>query len=209
VNPYQGATVLVNVSAAHNSGQPLAPALVTAVNGDGTVNVRVLYDAPPALPGFGRHSRPEHLADIPFHDTADPASANRQGQYGAFWPQSPDQHIQQELEKIMAVQDQINAAVSAVQSAVAAVQAVTADLTSAASSIQAQIAALNSQIAAGGGTPVDTTALDTAVQALTAAVGPLQAAQAAVDALEPAPAPVPAESTAPSTVNAGDDGSGA
>lgn len=75
-------------------------------------------------------------------------------------------------EKIMAAQDDINAAVSAVQ-------AVTADLTSAASNIQAEIAALQA-----AGVTVNTTALD-------AAIAPLQAAQAAVDALETAPVTPP------------------
>lgn len=80
-------------------------------------------------------------------------------------------------EKIMAAQDDVNAAVSAIQ-------AVVTDLATAASNIQAEIAALNSQIAAGGGTPVDTSALD-------AAVTSLQQAQAGVDALE-TPATPPA-----------------
>lgn len=75
----------------------------------------------------------------------------------------------------MAAQDDIN-------NAVTAIQGVTSDLATAASNIQAEIANLNSQIAAGGGTPVDTSALDTAVTAL-------QQAQASVDALETPAAP--------------------
>lgn len=207
MGPYQGVTVLVNVSAAHNNGQPLAPAIVTAVNDDGTVNVRVQYDAPPPVSGFGRHSHPEHLTNLALHDT-DPVSANSQGLYGAFWPPYMQDLIIliEYQEKIMAAQQDIDAAVSAIQAAVTAVQAVTTDLTSAASAIQSEISDLNAQIAAGGGTPVDTTALNTAMSALSAAVAPLQAAQAAVDALEPAPAPTPAPA---STVDAGDNGSAA
>lgn len=97
-------------------------------------------------------------------------------------------------EKIMAAQDDINAAVSAVQ-------AVTADLTSAASNIQAEVASLNSQLAAAGSATVDTSALN-------AAIAPLQAAQAAVDALETPAAP--AAPAAPATpVSGGDTGSAA
>jgi hypothetical protein len=214
-NPYQGAVVLVNVDAAHNNGQPLAPALVTAVNGDGTVNVRVQYDAEPA-PAFGHRNRPEHLPGVTFYDTADAGEANKAGLYGAFWPQAPSQdltEIHQEMEKIMAAQDDITAAVQAINTAVASVGAVATDLNTAAANIQAEITALNAQITAAGGTPVDTTALNTAVSALNAAVAPLQQAQAAVDALEtpaaPAEPPAPAEGTAGSTVNAGDGGSAA
>ena len=217
MNIYQGATVLVNVSAAHNNGQHLAPAIVTAVNQGATVNVRVLYDAPPIAPGFGHRHRPDWLEGVTFHDTTDPASANREGRYGAFWPRAPQQQeiaiITEQLEKIMAAQDDIASAVTAINTAVTATSAVAGDLNTAAANIQAEIAALNAQIAAAGGTPVDTTALNTAVSALNAAVAPLQAAQAAVDALEtPAPAPVAApaaEGTAGSTVAAGDGGSAA
>lgn len=224
MNPYLAATVLVNVDAAHNNGQPVAPAVITALNADGTVNVRVLYDSAPPL--FGEHHhRQEHLTDVAFHDTTDPAAANRQGLYGAFWPAAPAQqdltHIEQILEKTMTVQNDIDTAATTIQSAVSAIQATAADLTSAASAIQSEIASLNSQISAGGGTPVDTSALDSAVSALSAAVAPLQQAQAAVDALEPAapapaePAPAeaaesaPADGTAGSTVDAGDTGSAA
>ena len=120
MNPYQGATVLVNVDAAHNTGQPLAPAIVTAVNGDGTVNARVLYDAePPAA--FGHHHRPEHLASVTFYDTADAGEANKAGLYGAFWPDAPQQQeiatILTNQEKIMAAQDDITAAAAAITSA--------------------------------------------------------------------------------------------
>ena len=84
----------------------------------------------------------------------------------------PLQRIEQKVDKIMAAQDDINAAV-------AAIQAVGSDLLAAVQNIQAEIAALQS-----AGTPVDTTALD-------AAVGSLQQAQAAVDALETPAAPEP------------------
>src|ERR1700688_4325667 len=98
MKPYLAATVLVNVDAAHNNGSPLAAAIVTAVHADGTVNVRVQYDAHPFH--FG-HPRPECLTHITFHDTADPTTANQQGTYGAFWPQGPD------LETILNNQEKI------------------------------------------------------------------------------------------------------
>ena len=175
MGPYLGALVLVNVAAAHNNGSPVAPAVITNVLPSGRVNARVQYDGPTAAHLASRH-RPEWLEDITFHDTTDPAVANKHGLYGAFWPDGPDvSTILENQEKIMAAQDDINAAVSAVQ-------AVTADLTSAASDIQAEIATLNSQLAAAGSATVDTSALD-------AAIAPLQAAQAAVDALETPAAP--------------------
>jgi len=196
VNPYLGATVLVNVNAAHNNGGPLAPALVTAVNADGSVNVRVMYDGPQLW--LGRH-RPEWLTGVQFHDTTDPQVANRAGSYGAFWPDGPDvTTILDQMEAIMAAQDDVNAAVSAVQ-------AVTADLTAATANIAAEIANLNSELAAAGQPTVNTSALN-------AALAPLQAAQAAVDALETpaAAAPAaPAGGTAGSTVSAGDTGASA
>lgn len=73
------------------------------------------------------------------------------------------------VERMMTVQDDVNAAV-------AAVQAVVTDLTSAVANIQAEIAALN--------VPVDTSQLD-------AAVASLQQSQAAVDALETPAPPAP------------------
>lgn len=77
----------------------------------------------------------------------------------------------------MTAQDDVNAAVTAISG-------VTTDLATTVGNIQTEIANLNAQIAAGGGTPVDTSALDTAVTAL-------QQAQASVDALEtPATPPV-------------------
>jgi hypothetical protein len=74
--------------------------------------------------------------------------------------------IERKVDQIMAAQDDVNAAV-------AAIQAVAADLVAAVANIQAEIAAL--------GTPVDTSALNAAVEGL-------QSAQAAVDALETPPA---------------------
>lgn len=110
--------------------------------------------------------------------------------HAPIWQATPESthvmliRILQNQEKIMAAQDDVNAAVTAIQ-------AVVTDLGTAATNIQAEIANLNAQIAAGGGQPVDTTALDTAVTAL-------KQAQAGVDALEtPAPAPAPAEPAAP------------
>jgi prefoldin subunit 5 len=97
----------------------------------------------------------------------------------AMWPWQLDEQLaalqiqintlNKEVKRIMTAQSDVDAAV-------AAHQAVTADLTSAVTTIQAEIAAL--------GTPVDTSALDTAVTAL-------QAADAAVDALESAPVVTP------------------
>jgi hypothetical protein len=227
VNPYQGAVVLVNVDAAHNNGQPLAPALVTAVNPGGTVNVRVTYDGPPEIL---RH-RPEHLTGVAFHDTTDPAAANSQGLYGAFWPQSGLATIQQEVEKIMTVQSDIDAAVatltaaaSTVSSAAATVQTVAADLGTVQAEVQNALAAFQQANPA-----VDTTDLNAAVAAFS---GPLSSLQTAATALQTAdsaldsaassaasasgstpapsePAPAPAVGTAGSTVNAGDAGSAA
>ena len=77
-----------------------------------------------------------------------------------------EQRINRKLEKIMAAQDDINAAV-------AALQQVSADLLAAVTNIQAQLAA---------GQQPDTSQLDASVTAL-------QAADAAIQALETPPAP--------------------
>jgi hypothetical protein len=218
VNPYLGAVVVVNVDAAHNNGQPHAPALVTAVNPDGTVNVRVSYDAPP--PEFSHRHR-EHLTGIAFHDTADPAAANVRGLYGAFWPQSP---LQQEIatilenqEIIMAAQDDITAAAAAITNASTVISTVTADLGTVQTEIQNALTAFQADNPA-----VDTTALNTAVAGLSEPLSALQAADTALDTAAssaasaagtgtPAPAEPadPASGTAGSTVNAGDTGSAA
>jgi len=84
--------------------------------------------------------------------------------------------IQQSLNQLNTKADQIMAVQDDVNAAVAAISAVVTDLTAAAANIQAEIATLVAEI----GTPVDTTALNAAVEAL----GPVQAA---VDALESAP----------------------
>lgn len=205
MKPWLGADVLVNVDASHNNGSPVAPGRITALLPDGRVNVRVLYDGPPAH-HLGHRHRPEWLTGVTVHDTTDPAEANRQGLYGAFWPAAPSQDlttITGNQEKIMTAQDDINAAVSAIQ-------AVAADLTGAASAIKAEVDGLNGRLAAAGHAQVDTSALGAAVAAL-------QQARSAVHALEPAaPAPAPAaEAAAPSggtagsTVSGGDTGSGA
>ena len=121
VTPYLGATVLVNVDAARNNGSPVAPATVTRLNEDGTLNVRVLYDAPPSH--YSRH-RPEHLTDVTFHDTTDPAAAMRHGQYGAFWPDGPDlATIICNEERIMSGLTDLQAAVTAQGTAITAMQA--------------------------------------------------------------------------------------
>jgi hypothetical protein len=179
------------VDASHNGGSPVAPAKVTAVRPDGTVNVRVTYDGPPSHQHPLGHHRPEWLTGVLFRDTTDPAAAMRLGQYGAFWPIAA---AGEELAAILYNQEMIMAAQDDINAATAAIQAVTADLTSAASNIQAEIAALKAQ-----GVAVDTTALD-------AAIAPLQAAQAAVDALETPAAPAPAPAA---PVSASDTGSAA
>ena len=196
--PYVGATVLVNVDAAHNSGSPVAPALITAIRPGGRVNARVLYDRPPHGASLWH---PEWLEDIAFHDTTDPATANKAGLYGAFWPSGPDlATILKNQEKLMAAQDDVTAAAAAMVSAANTISTVAADLTAAQANVQTEISALNAQIAAAGA-PVDTTALNTAVAGLSAPIAALQAADTAVDALEtPAPA---------APVAAGDSGSAA
>jgi len=197
-NPYDGAVVLVNVDASHNGGNPYAPAVITRCIGNERVNVRLFYDTAPHL--LGRHV-PQHLEDVAFHDTSDPAVANKAGQYGAFWPPGPGAAI---LATILENQEKIMTAQQDIDTAVAAIQAVTADLTAAAANIQAEVANLNSELAAAGQAQVDTSALN-------AAIAPLQAAQAAVDALEtPASSgtssAAPAEPSAPAEGGSGETG---
>jgi hypothetical protein len=185
--PYLGATVLVNVDAAHNSGEPLAPAAVTAVHPDGRVNVHVLWNGPPSHP-FGHH-RPEYLTDVSFHDTTDPAGAMRHGQYGAFWPDGPDLatilHNQELImTEVSQSQTDINNAAAALTSAAATISTVATDLGTVLANVQAQLAALQAANPA-----VDTSALDTAVQAIAAPLAALQAADAALDAIETPAAP--------------------
>jgi hypothetical protein len=206
--PYLAATVVVNVAPAHNNGSTLAPAIITAIRPDGKLNVRVLYDAPSHSLV---HPHADHITEVVFHDTDDPEAANRQGLYGAFWPQSGIATILDNQEKIMAAQDDITAAATAITDAANTMSTVATDLQAVQANIQAEIAALNAQIAAAGA-PVDTTALNTAVEGLAAPVAALQAADTALDGLETpaAPAPAaPASGTAGSTVSAGDTGTAA
>lgn len=85
------------------------------------------------------------------------------------------------LGRIMASQDDINAAVAALQNEESGVAATAADLQVAVTNIQNELASLQSQ-------GVDTSALNAAVAGLSQPMSDLQAAQAAVDALEtPAP----------------------
>jgi hypothetical protein len=218
MNPYTGASVIVNVSAAHNNGSPYAAALVTAVHPDGRVSARVLYDTAPDHP-LARH-RPEHLADVAFHDGISPGEGNKGGLYGAFWPAGSLEMqiaiILQQQEQIMTevsqAQQDVNAAAAAFTSAASTISTVAADLGSVLSNVQAQLAALNAQIAALG-TPVDTSALDSAVQGFAAPLAALQSADAALDAIEtPAPSAgttTGSTATAPATpVAAGDSGAG-
>ena len=220
MNPYQGATVLVNVDAAHNNGQPLAPAVVTAVNGDGTVNVRVLYDAEPTAPAWGHRHQQEYLARVTFYDTADAGEANKAGLYGAFWPDAPQQQeiatILTNQEKIMATQDDITAAAAAITNASTVISTVATDLGNVQSLITGTLAAFQAANPA-----VDTSALNTAVGALNAPLAALQAADSALDTAASAAAsavtttpavpaaPAAVAGTAGSTVNAGDAGSAA
>jgi ABC-type transporter Mla subunit MlaD len=80
--------------------------------------------------------------------------------------------IEQKVDKLMAAQDDINAAVTAINSFLT-------DLSTQVADIKAALAA------GGGGTPADTSALNTAV-------GQLPAAQAAIDALAGPPVTPPA-----------------
>lgn len=81
------------------------------------------------------------------------------------------ERIEQKVDKLMAAQDDINAAVTALNSFL--------------SDLSTQVQAIAAALAAGGGTPVSTTALNTVI-------AQLPAAQAAVDALAGTPAPVTA-----------------
>jgi hypothetical protein len=213
MTPYVGAPVVVNVAAQHNGGSPVAAGIVTGIPAENRVNVRVSYDTPEHH--VHRH-RPEWLADVPFHDTADWTSANKGGLFGAFWPAGALEMqiaiILQQQEQIMTevsqAQQDVNAAAAAFTSAASTISTVAADLGSVLSNVQAQLTALNAQIAALG-TPVDTSALDSAVQGFAAPLAALQSADAALDAIEtPAPS-AGTTTTAPATpVAAGDSGAG-
>lgn len=97
-------------------------------------------------------------------------------------------HINEKLEeilhklgKVMAAQDDVNAAVAALQNEESGVAAVAADLQGAVANIQQELADLQNQ-------GVDTSALNAAVAGLQQPMSDLQNAQASVDALEtPAP----------------------
>lgn len=82
------------------------------------------------------------------------------------------ERIEERLTRIMSAQDDINAAVTAINGFL--------------TDLSADVQKITALLEAGGGTPADTSALNTAV-------GELPAAQAAVDAL----ANPPAEPTAP------------
>jgi hypothetical protein len=211
VTPYLGAVVLVNVDAAHNNGSPVAPALVTHVGGDGSVNVRVLYDGPPShLHPLGERHRPEWLTGVAFHDTTDPAVANRHGLYGAFWPAAPAQAAASDIEeRIMALQDEINTAAATLVTATNTISQVAADLGTVKSDIAAALASFQADNPAA-----DTSGLNAAVAGIAGPLAALQAADTALGAAVPAPAapaePAPAEPAAPAeTVSAGDTGSAA
>lgn len=102
------------------------------------------------------------------------------------WPRDPDyseefREIKKLLRRIMASQDDVNAAVAALQNEESGVAAVAADLQAAVTNIQQELAGLQGQ-------GVDTSALNDAVAALQQPMSDLQAAQGSVDALEtPAP----------------------
>lgn len=199
MTPYIGAVVLVNVDAGYNNGPAVAPALVTDIGADGKLSVRVAYNRPSHHVSVWH---PEHLTEVTFYDTPDPAAANRQGLYGAFWPPGPDlATILTNQEKIMAAQDDVTAAAAAMVAAANTISTVAADLTTAQANVQTEIANLNAQIAAAG-SPVDTTALNSAVAGLSAPIAALQAADTSIDALE---TPAPAAPAAPATPVSGSD----
>jgi hypothetical protein len=185
MTPYLGATVLVNVDASHNGGSPVAPAKVTAVHPDGTVNVRVTYDGPPSHQHPLGHHRPEWLTGVLFRDTTDPAAAMRLGQYGAFWPDGPD------LAAILYNQEMIMTALQDLQAADAALKAEVATFLT-----DIQTALTN----AGS-------ANDPAIAQVVADINAEVAALQAADPATPAPAPAPAAPAAP--VSASDTGSAA
>ena len=83
------------------------------------------------------------------------------------------QRIEQKVDSLMAAQDDINAAVTALGSFLA--------------DLSTQVQAIAALLAESGGTPVDTSALNTVI-------AQLPAAQAAVDALTAPPAPAPVSS---------------
>ncbi len=207
MNPYLAAVVVVNVSPAHNNGNPLAPGVITALLPDGKVNVRVWYDAPT----HHLHPRPDHLTEVTIHDTTDPVAANRQGLYGAFWPNSP---LHTEMEKLMAAQDDINAATAAITGLLTDIQAKVADATTQIGTLGTDLTAIQQQIASGQ--PVDTSALNTAAGSVASVQASLDSMGAALDTAVQnvtavaSPAAVPAEppaGTGTGTVAAGDSGS--
>jgi ABC-type transport system involved in cytochrome bd biosynthesis fused ATPase/permease subunit len=79
--------------------------------------------------------------------------------------------IEQKVDRLMAAQDDVNAAVTAI--------------TSFLGGLSTEVQAIAAALAAGGGTPVSTAALNSVI-------AQLPAAQAAVAALVPAAAPAPA-----------------
>ena len=93
-----------------------------------------------------RH-RPECLT-VTFHAATDVAAANKQGLYGAFWPDAPQYDLSEILtnqEKIMTevsqAQADVNAAVAAFTSAESTISTVAADLGTVLANVQAQLAA--------------------------------------------------------------------
>ena len=181
MNPYLGAVVLVNVNAAHNGGGPVAPGVITRLNEDGTVNVAVVYDADPA--GF-LHHRPATVTSAVFHDTTDPAVANKAGLYGAFWPAST---IQAEIDELMADQEKLMSEQADFQADVAALGSFLTGLT-------AQLTAIQAALANQGVTNVGP------LDALVAQANALAPALAALPGGAPAAAPAPASGTAAAPV---------
>lgn len=102
--------------------------------------------------------------------------------------------IEKKEDTLLGVQDDINAAAAGLVTAANTITAAATDLADAATNIEAEIAAFKQ---ANPG--VDTSALNTAVAALTGPLSQLASAQAAVDALKtPVTAPAaPAAPTAP------------
>jgi hypothetical protein len=203
MNPYKGATVLVNVAPDRNNGSTIAPAIVSAVLPSGRLNVRVLYDESQLN---APHPYSDYIPGVAFHGAADPAEANKQGLYGAFWPQP---QLQQEIATILTNQENIMSGLTDLQDAntaqAAAIAAMQAEWTTFLADVTAALSNADSDAAVESAAQL-VAQQTAAISAQTAAMQAADPANASTSAAPAAPA-APASGTAGSTVNAGDAGS--
>lgn len=93
MKPTIGRIVHVRVYPGHNNGGEVAPAVITRVNSDGSINLRLLYDAPPAPP---EESRREWMTSVTLFEDREALEAHRAAIHAsgpgkhtvsaAFWP---------------------------------------------------------------------------------------------------------------------------